>query len=173
MSVGCNYGINSCIQAVLFISVGVAIPELTTSYRIARNSSVRSADAILGSVSAANAMSVFVGLGFAWTVGVLERWYIYGDWSKSSLNFGQTKSCDLSFAVFLFMVASAVYLTVICCRRKYFGGELGGNWMCKWCSGCFLILLWFAFAMLNILNCMDTLGNSRVTFTPTVLEATV
>jgi hypothetical protein len=144
--------------------VGVALPELSTSLRIARKSSIRSADAILGSVSGANAISIFVGLGFAWTVRILEKWHNSNDWSQSSLDFGPDKSIDLSFSIFLFMIASLTYLVVMCCRRKYFGGELGGSWMCKWCSGIFLILIWFSFAMMNIANCADLLGRSRIIF---------
>lgn len=170
ITIGCFYKINSCVLAIFFISVGVALPELITSIRVAATLNIKYADAAIGSIAAANAMNIFIGLGLPWTCRIIASWYFKG-YSLSAIKWGDMKSCDLSFAVFLFICASLVYLLLICCRRKCGQGELGGPGCCKWCSGILLILIWLCFAVLNVLNCYDSLGNSRAIFTPKMIEA--
>ena len=151
---GCLVGLKDEVTAFTLVTFGTSQIDLFASKIAAVNDPL--ADNSIGNVVAANAIGVFLGLGFPWLVAS-----IYWEVNNPLVGF-QVPSGGLSFQVVIYTICSVTGLTLIVMRRKMdlFGrAELGGVTSMKYVSAGILFGLWVLFIILNSLNAYGIIKN--------------
>ena len=161
---GCLVGLKDEVTAITLVTFGTSQIDLFASKIAAVNDPT--ADNSIGNVVAANAIGVFLGLGFPWLVAA-----IYWEVVDPTIGF-QVPSEGLSFQVLIYTICAVIGLTLIVLRRNMdiFGrAELGGATSMKYLSAAILFGLWIAFVILNSLNAYDIISNPfQMYFTSTL-----
>ena len=62
-------GIKPGVLAITLIAVGTSIPDAILTYRAAKLS--KSADASIGNLLGVNAMTLLLGIGIPWVIGII------------------------------------------------------------------------------------------------------
>ena len=110
---------------------------------------------------AANAIGVFLGLGWPWLVAAC-----YWHFVDPGVGF-QVPASDLSFLVLAYTGCAVPALGLIVIRRKLscFGNaELGGDTTMKYVSSAILFGLWFLFVTMTSLNAYGLIENPLKSF---------
>jgi solute carrier family 8 (sodium/calcium exchanger) len=154
--IGCLLNIKTCIQALVFISVGTSLPDLFTTFEAARSAKV--AGPALSILAASNAANIFVGLGLPWTIASIYQYRLNGD----NLFLGQFEVADMAFSTVLFVIFSMLTFLIFGCRRICVHGEIGGSNFCKAVSACLLFLIWIIFVGLVGMNCYEMLPDREI-----------
>lgn len=158
---GCLLDIPDIITATVFVALGTSMPDLFASMTAAISDP--SADASVVNVAGSNAVNVFLGLGVPWTAAAfywdtidLES-AVGKDWAKQYPRVASNpeyvgrvvfvvESADLGFCVFMYCGLCTLAILLLCMRRAYLGGVLGGPRVPKYLSSILLVWLWLAFA---------------------------
>ena len=123
----------------------------------------KDADSSIATLAGANAASVFLGLGFPWTIATICHWAKYGE----SFLVGKLPTADITFAIVLFLACAVIAFMVLGLGRLIIGGELGGPGVSRILSGIVMFFLWAALVVLNVMNSYGYLGASDI-FVPAV-----
>ena len=151
---GCLVGLKDEVTAITIITFGTSQIDLFASKISAINDPT--ADNSLGNVVAANAIGVFLGLGWPWLVASCYWQYV-----DPRVGF-QVPASDLSFLVLAYTGCAVPALGLIVIRRKLscFGNaELGGDATMKYVSSGILFGLWFLFVTMTSLNAYGFVEN--------------
>ena len=143
---GCSLGIKESVTAITFVALGTSLPDTFASMTAARNSD--NADSAIGNITGSNSVNVFLGLGLPWMMGAFYWQNAY------NMNY-KVKAGPLAFSVFVFVSVAIICFIVLIFRRICIGGELGGNHMVKYATGCFLFFLWFVYILMSTLQAYD------------------
>lgn len=155
---GCTVNLKDTVTAITFVALGTSVPD-TFASKIAAEQD-RNADPAIGNVTGSNAVNVFLGVGLSWLIGAVYQFNqkncdilgeIKGDGVAPNNNrckFMVPPSKSLGFSVVLFSIMAAVWFTILMLRRRYLGGELGGNWAWKTATWITFVLMWILFIIL-------------------------
>jgi len=160
---GCALDIKAPVVAVTFVALGTSLPDTFASMISA--SSDPTADNSIGNVTGSNSVNVFLGLGLPWMLGAVY-WKIVGytpEWQERGEEMGwwfdqphvrSGAPTEASFVVVggtlgpsvsVFCVLAALCILTLVLRRKYLGGELGGDKKWAKLSAAWLISLWITY----------------------------
>jgi len=171
---GCVVGMKDSTTAITLVALGTSLPDTFASKAAAEQDPF--ADASVGNVTGSNSVNVFLGLGLPWLIGALywnsvgrtEEWQEYyrskpqvaayfNDWNQvGSEGKFVVIGDDLQFNVTVFSCTAVTCILVLCLRRRFFGGELGGPSVAKYMTAAFLVLLWFVYVISAIANTAAT-----------------
>lgn len=158
--IGCFLDIKPVVQGLVLVSIGTSIPQAVTSVRVANSVRTKDANNVFTPVVAANAASVFLGLGAPWTIGTIYRHVTVGQ----PLLIGKFETGHLAFAAVTLFAISIIAFIILGLRRWCVGGEIGGGKISRVFTATLMILLWCAFVGANVTN---TYANWNI-FTPEI-----
>jgi Ca2+/Na+ antiporter len=147
-TIGCLINLKSSVTGLILIAVGTSMSEVFSSRNAARCDNSAFADNSIAHIAAANAATVFVGLGLPWTIATTYHWAKHDE----SFFIGKFETADITFAVVLLLACCIITLMVLGLRRSIIGGELGGPSVSRMFSAGLMIVLWLIFIFLNNLN---------------------
>eukprot|EP00929_Paragymnodinium_shiwhaense_P055182 TRINITY_DN27675_c1_g1_i1.p1 TRINITY_DN27675_c1_g1~~TRINITY_DN27675_c1_g1_i1.p1 ORF type:complete len:792 (+),score=113.26 TRINITY_DN27675_c1_g1_i1:99-2474(+) len=167
---GCALGVPAIITALSFVALGTSMPDLFASVSAAKEDPT--ADASIVNVTGSNSVNVFLGLGLPWTVASLY-WKIGGrtaEWEAMYPEVAESMdgaalvvpAKNLGFSVLAFTCCACLCLTVLVCRRKFMGCELGGPRATKIGSCMYLLMLWVVYVVVaswRVLRCKSHEGH--------------
>lgn len=155
-----EWGMSGHIAGITIVAIGNSLPDLFSS-RLAA-SRENHADNAIGNINGSNAFNVILGLGivvvsklnplieldlgFPWLVAAL-----YQHWTTGS-ELVVTNLTGLTFSTQLFWLFSAIHLAILSARRRFLGGELGGQPIIAYTTFAIFISLWLLYVMLSVLN---------------------
>jgi len=161
-SVGCCVGLPDKITANTLVALGTSLPDTFASRTAALEDD--HADSSITNVTGSNSVNVFLGSGITWTIGSLYWWYQFNynkdgpevkEWFRQTFTRGEGKAVRASYegtlihwggalgqSVMTYACCAAVALTVLALRRKYIGGEFGGNIVARNGSSILFFCLW-------------------------------
>ena len=151
---GCLVGLKDEVTAITIITFGTSQIDLFATKISALSDPT--ADNSIGNVVAANAIGVFLGLGWPWLIAA-SYWHFV----DPSVGF-QVPASDLSFLVVAYTICAVPALALIVLRRKLscFGkAELGGNTTMKYVSSAILFGLWIFFVTITAMNAYGLIEN--------------
>lgn len=143
---GCILGVRQAVTAITFVALGTSLPDTFASKTAAQNEEF--ADAAVGNITGSNSVNVFLGLGLPWTIASIYNL------TKHERDY-RVKAGTLSFSVVLFLSTSVCGFLILCVRRRYIGGELGGPKLTKIISSVLFILLWLIYITFSTLQTYD------------------
>lgn len=135
----------SCCEEVTRKMNSFSVLQDTFASKVAAQND-KYADSSIGNVTGSNAVNVFLGIGIAWTLAAIVKWFR-----------GEQFIIDpgsLSYSVTIFCISACVCCLVLMVRRR-FGGELGGPGVTKWMTSIFLFSLWLFYLLMS---CLETYG---------------
>jgi solute carrier family 8 (sodium/calcium exchanger) len=151
--VGCTMSISAPVTAITFVALGTSLPDTFASKTAAVQDP--DADASVGNVTGSNSVNVFLGLGLPWAVGALywagegatDDWVAkYPDIARRYPEGGfAVPAGSLSFSVLVFSSCALVCLCILGVRRRFCGGELGGETKVKYVTGSMCFGLWLTY----------------------------
>ena len=150
------------------------MPDLFASKAAAQAD--ESADNSIGNITGSNCVNVFLGLGLSWTIGAVY-WSLTTDvaakaeWTaryasnpnvRAHLEAGGgmvfvVEAGDLGISVIVFCCCALACLALLAWRRRAFGGELGGPYVPRVGTACFLVLLWGVYVLVSSLKSVGLL----------------
>uniref|UniRef100_A0A8C5PGY0 Solute carrier family 8 member A3 n=1 Tax=Leptobrachium leishanense TaxID=445787 RepID=A0A8C5PGY0_9ANUR len=140
---GCTIGLKDSVTAVVFVAFGTSVPD-TFASKAAATQDVY-ADASIGNVTGSNAVNVFLGIGFAWSVAAIY-------WASKGQEF-HVSAGTLAFSVTLFTIFAFVCIGVLLYRRRpHIGGELGGPKGCRLATTLLFVTLWLLYILFATLE---------------------
>ena len=149
---GCLIGLKDEVTAFTIVTFGISQIDLFASRIAAVNDPA--ADNSIGNVVAANAIGVFIGLGFPWLIAS-----VYWEIVDPQVGF-LVPASGLSFQVLVYSICAVIALTVLIIRRNFavFGkAELGGDACTKYLSSALLLILWIIYFILASLHTYDVI----------------
>jgi len=157
---GCVLGIKEEITAITFVALGTSLPDTFASKTAAQQDPY--ADASLGNITGSNSVNVFLGLGLPWTIGSIYWYFEEGtlEWqSRAPAHVSESydhavfvvEAESLIFIVSVFTVCAISTFICLLLRRRFCGGELGGPFLPKIITACFLMMLWIGYIAAAIL----------------------
>ncbi|KAL1499708.1 hypothetical protein AB1Y20_011903 [Prymnesium parvum] len=163
-TVGCTIGFPATGIAISFVAMSTSLPDTFALKQAAEKEPY--ADSAIGSITASNAVNVFLGLGLPWGAAAVywsflgdaheaewreryhnEEWYTDGMAVAFAVPAG-----DLGFSVLLFSVCAVICVAVLLLRRAFLGFELGGPFIPKLLSCLILVGLWGVYLACSILK---------------------
>jgi len=157
---GCCAGIPDEMTAITLVALGTSLPDTFTSKTAAQQE--ETADNSIGNIMGSNSVNVFLGLGISWTMGAVY-WKFKGatpEWRQRTL-FGTSyeelfrgtdcwggfivPSGGLLFSVLVYTSCALVCITLLKCRRRKYGGELGGPEWAQRRDSWTLLMLWLLY----------------------------
>jgi len=139
---GCVIGLDDSITAITFVALGTSLPDTFAS--VEATVSDDTADAAITNITGSNSVNVFLGLGLPWTMAAV---YHLANGTTFTYPAG-----DLVFSVLVFFAFAITCIGILLLRRRFCGGELGGNKMVAYgCSG-LLATFWFAYIVISSLK---------------------
>ncbi|XP_041367224.1 sodium/calcium exchanger 2-like isoform X2 [Gigantopelta aegis] len=140
---GCVVGLETSVTGITIIALGTSLPDTFASRTAARQDEY--ADAAIGNVTGSNSVNVFLGLGIPWVIRT-----IYAVATGTTF---RVKTTNLTESVIIFSVCGTLCIFILLLRRKFVGGELGGEKaLPKYLTGAFLVLLWVIYIVLSSLK---------------------
>lgn len=136
---GCCIGLHDAITAITFVALGTSLPDTFAS--VEATTSDDTADAAITNVTGSNSVNVFLGLGLPWVMATL-----YHESKGTKFLY---KSGNLVFSVLVYFVFAFFCIGLLYVRRKFFGGELGGNKKVAYASSALLALSWLLYIVLS------------------------
>jgi solute carrier family 8 (sodium/calcium exchanger) len=156
---GCTMGVPDQVTAITFVALGTSLPDTFASKTAAQQDEF--ADASIGNVTGSNSVNVFLGLGLPWTFGALawttreqtELWLsrypsVAKDYPGEGGKFVVIGG-SLGFSVGVFTGCALVCVAILCLRRRFVGGELGGPTFSKYGSAFAMICLWITYISMS------------------------
>jgi solute carrier family 8 (sodium/calcium exchanger) len=149
---GCCLDIPDEITAITLVALGTSLPDTFASKTAAVQEEY--ADASICNITGSNSVNVFLGLGLPWMTasiywtvwGADAEWsskYAHEPWAQNYLGGAfVVKAGKLSFSVTVFSCCAFAAVIVLFIRRIKLGGELGGPFVWKVITSCFLVFLW-------------------------------
>ncbi|KHJ43510.1 sodium/calcium exchanger 1 [Trichuris suis] len=146
---GCTIGLIDAVTAITFVAIGTSVPgQFRTENTFASHVAAiqdKYADSSITNVTGSNAVNVFLGIGFAWTIAAVYHAY-NGDEFR-------VHAGTLAFSVTIFCVEATACIVILVVRRsKSIGGELGGPLRCKVATAVTFVSLWFVYVLLSSLE---------------------
>ena len=171
---GCVIGVPPNITAITFVALGTSLPDTFAS--MAAASAEKYADSAVGNVTGSNSVNVFLGLGLPWVFATIWE----GATSAEDKGYNQTKlgqsmnvswgssnyfvpAGSLGFSVAVFCICAVICVITLLLRRKYVGGELGGDDTGRAVSAIFLTCLWMFYIIMSILQASNIFGLQSLT----------
>ena len=139
---GCVMGIPNSVTGITIVALGTSLPDTFASVIAAKTGD--NADAAIGNVTGSNCVNVFLGMGAPW---VLASSYMASKGKEYV-----TPAGNVAFSVIVFLICTFWAMVVLCARRKYIKGELGGPKTSAIASCLFLVFLWILYATLSIIK---------------------
>jgi len=152
---GCTLGLPDSVTAITFVALGTSLPDTFASKTAAEQDPY--ADASIGNVTGSNSVNVFLGLGLPWSMGAVY-WMQQEPNSETSNTWAakypaQAKDLNgeiqfivlggnLGFSVIIFSTLAILCVLTLVCRRKAFGGELGGPKYPQWATAVWFVFMW-------------------------------
>jgi solute carrier family 8 (sodium/calcium exchanger) len=145
---GCLIGLEDAITAITFVALGTSVPDTFASMMSARQDD--NADNSIGNITGSNSVNVFLGLGLPWLFAAIywevtpptEKWLEFYHpvsgikpisqalWEETgALNKSKfiVQGGSLGFNTLVFSVLALGAISLLMYRRKFCGGELGGD----------------------------------------------
>lgn len=156
---GCSLNMKAPVVAVTLVALGTSLPDTFAS--MISTAHDPTADASIGNVTGSNSVNVFLGLGMPWALGALY-WQINGatpEWEARGREKGWwdeqphirrdhpngafvVVGGNLGKGVGVFCVVATFCIALLMVRRRFLGGELGGDKKISWLCAGLLVLLW-------------------------------
>jgi len=170
---GCALDIKAPVVAVTLVALGTSLPDTFASMISA--SQDPTADNSIGNVTGSNSVNVFLGLGLPWMMGAIY-WKINGatpEWVTRGKEIGwwdaqsHLQEYDGAFVVVggslgpsvgVFCGLATTCIISLVLRRKFLGGELGGERLKARLSAAFLLCLWIIYIGFVIYNEKGIIG---------------
>jgi len=161
---GCVAGVPDEVTAITFVALGTSLPDTFASKTAATQDPY--ADASVGNVTGSNSVNVFLGLGLPWMIGA-AYWAaqaagegMNSEWIRRYANDADiperfrggafiVKAGNLAFSVIVFSCCAFVCIVLLIARRRWCGGELGGEARSKYATSAFLVFLWLLYVALS------------------------
>jgi solute carrier family 8 (sodium/calcium exchanger) len=179
-SIGCALGIPDKITAFTLVALGTSLPDTFASRTAALQDD--NADSSVTNVTGSNSVNVFLGSGLTWTMGAVYWWYIFryhpdgpaaNKWHETAGTRGEQgkKVADnyegtlihwggaLGQSVITYAMLAAVALTILAMRRKFIGGEFGGNLIVRNASSLAFFTLWLIYCLVSSYVALAEDGN--------------
>lgn len=138
----CASSLNGYLTSLTVLSILISVPDLLTSWDAATHS--KYADNALIALNATVSVNVHLGVGLSWLF-MSANFYVLGEGNYIN-------SSKVNAQIFGFMVCYILMTILLFFRRRFIGGELGGNkrlW--KWLSFAAIVFLWVAFVSINVI----------------------
>mmetsp|Transcript_81474 Transcript_81474/g.174509 ORF Transcript_81474/g.174509 Transcript_81474/m.174509 type:complete len:826 (+) Transcript_81474:121-2598(+) len=163
---GCALSISDSATAITIVALGTSLPDTFASKTAAVQDPT--ADACIGNVTGSNSVNVFLGLGLPWFMGAIywtvmdckpgDAWYsmMAEERWPSSISVDHPDGAfvvvagSLGISVATFCVCAVMCLGTLVLRRKYLGGELGGDKKWCWATAVFFTFLWLIYISVSI-----------------------
>merc|ERR1711892_667140 len=140
---GCFIYLKDTVNAIAFVALGTSVPDTFASKTAAIED--ETADASVGNVTGSNAVSVFLGIGIAWTMAAVY-------WEAQGLAF-EVPVGSLGFSVTIFCIEALLAIAILMLRRSpVVGGELGGPKLFKTISAAIFVFFWCFYVAISALE---------------------
>jgi solute carrier family 8 (sodium/calcium exchanger) len=179
-SIGCCLGIPDKITAFTLVALGTSLPDTFASRTAALQDD--NADSSVTNVTGSNSVNVFLGSGLTWTAGAIYWWYIFRyhpdgsaakKWHETADNRGSQGVAvkenyegklihwggALGQSVVTYAMLATVALTILGLRRKFIGGEFGGNLVVRNLSSLAFFSLWLIYCLISSYVALTEDGN--------------
>ncbi|KAK3255675.1 hypothetical protein CYMTET_35150, partial [Cymbomonas tetramitiformis] len=143
---GCTLGLKDSVTAITLVALGTSLPDTFASKQAAVEAP--DADAAIGNVTGSNSVNVFLGLGIPWVIGSV---YYHFNGDNTDQKFC-VPSASLGYSVLVFTCCALLGISILLFKRKFSGGELGGEHNDKVISSTVLLALWLAYVTLSSLQ---------------------
>ncbi len=137
----CSTGLDGYLTSLCVLSLCISVPDLIASWHAATLS--KYADNALVALNATVSVNVHLGVGLSWLL-MSANYYVLG--SGNYIN-----SEKVNGQIFIYMLCYILMIIILYLRRRFVGGELGGNnklW--KWISFSAIVFLWIFFIGINL-----------------------
>merc|ERR1711992_430996 len=140
---GCFINLKDSVNAIAFVALGTSVPDTFASKVAAIEG--ETADASVGNVTGSNAVSVFLGIGIAWTMAAIYH--------ESQGNTFDVPVGSLGFSVTIFCIEALLAIIILMLRRNpSVGGELGGPKSVKTITSSIFVFLWIFYVLIAALE---------------------
>eukprot|EP00927_Polykrikos_kofoidii_P062432 TRINITY_DN57245_c0_g1_i1.p1 TRINITY_DN57245_c0_g1~~TRINITY_DN57245_c0_g1_i1.p1 ORF type:complete len:1089 (+),score=185.15 TRINITY_DN57245_c0_g1_i1:49-3315(+) len=163
--VGCCIGIPDEVTAITLVALGTSLPDTFASKAAAQQD--ETADNSVGAVCGSNSVNVFLGLGLPWTfcsiywqfAGPTSEWmaHLYKGKTFGELYLPRYPSGgfvvpaeSLYLNVSAFTLLAILALSLLVCRRHFYGGELGGPRVAQRRDSAILFSFWVSYVGFSI-----------------------
>jgi len=158
---GCCLGIPSGVTAITLVALGTSLPDTFASKTAAQMDPY--ADNSIGNITGSNSVNVFLGLGLPWMIAAIywqfvatcapgDSWYL--TYPEQSLAYTDgifvVKAGALSTSVIAFSICACFCIATLVLRRKFLGGELGGEKTTAYATAAFFVSLWIVYLVISI-----------------------
>merc|ERR1711902_108336 len=140
---GCFIYLKDCVNAIAFVALGTSVPDTFASKTAAIEDDT--ADNSVGNVTGSNAVSVFLGIGIAWSLAAIY-------WESQGESFVVPVG-SLGFSVTIFCIEAGLAILILVARRHpSVGGELGGPKFFKTISSGIFVFFWVFYVAISAME---------------------